>query len=84
MWKLSWMPAARSWLAARGYDATYGARPLARLVQEHIKKPLADELLFGNLMQGGSVKVTVVKNALHLKCTAPRNANLPKNLKRHR
>ena len=62
--------AARNWLAARGYDATYGARPLARLVQEHIKKPLADELLFGNLMQGGSVKVTVVKNALHLKCTA--------------
>ena len=62
--------AARSWLAARGYDATYGARPLARLVQEHIKKPLADELLFGNLMQGGSVKVTVVKGALHLKCTA--------------
>ena len=62
--------AARSWLAACGYDATYGARPLARLVQEHIKKPLADELLFGNLMQGGSVKVTVVKNALHLKCTA--------------
>ncbi|MGB1893936.1 MAG: ATP-dependent Clp protease ATP-binding subunit ClpA [Candidatus Puniceispirillaceae bacterium] len=62
--------AARRWLAARGYDATYGARPLARLVQEHIKKPLADELLFGNLMQGGSVKVTVVKGALHLKCTA--------------
>ena len=62
--------AARGWLAARGYDATYGARPLARLVQEHIKKPLADELLFGNLMQGGSVKVTVVKGALHLKCTA--------------
>ena len=62
--------AARNWLAARGYDATYGARPLARLVQEHIKKPLADELLFGNLMQGGSAKVTVVKNALHLKCTA--------------
>ncbi|MGB1181933.1 MAG: ATP-dependent Clp protease ATP-binding subunit ClpA [Candidatus Puniceispirillaceae bacterium] len=62
--------AARRWLAARGYDATYGARPLARLVQEHIKKPLADELLFGNLMQGGIVKVTVVKGALHLKCTA--------------
>ena len=62
--------AARRWLAARGYDATYGARPLARLVQEHIKKPLADELLFGNLVQGGSVKVTVVKGALHLKCTA--------------
>ena len=62
--------AARNWLAERGYDVTYGARPLARLVQEHIKKPLADELLFGNLMQGGSVKVTVVKNALHLKCTA--------------
>jgi ATP-dependent Clp protease ATP-binding subunit ClpA len=60
--------AARNWLAARGYDATYGARPLARLVQEHIKKPLADELLFGKLIQGGSVKVGVLKNSLQLIC----------------
>ena len=74
--------AARRWLAARGYDATYGARPLARLVQEHIKKPLADELLFGNLMQGGSVKVTVVKGALHLKCTAALQRKPAKKLKK--
>ncbi len=60
--------AARNWLAARGYDATYGARPLARLVQEHIKKPLADELLFGKLIQGGSVKVGVLKDSLNLTC----------------
>ena len=60
--------AARNWLAARGYDATYGARPLARLVQEHIKKPLADELLFGKLIQGGSVKVGVQKDSLQLTC----------------
>ena len=60
--------AARNWLAARGYDATYGARPLARLVQEHIKKPLADELLFGKLIQGGSVKVGVLKDSLQLIC----------------
>jgi ATP-dependent Clp protease ATP-binding subunit ClpA len=59
--------AARNWLAARGYDATFGARPLSRLVQEHIKKPLADELLFGKLMQGGTVKVSVEKDALSLK-----------------
>ena len=59
--------AARNWLAARGYDATFGARPLSRLVQEHIKKPLADELLFGKLMQGGTVKVGVEKDALSLK-----------------
>ncbi|MGB0397260.1 MAG: ATP-dependent Clp protease ATP-binding subunit ClpA [Candidatus Puniceispirillaceae bacterium] len=60
--------AARNWLGARGYDATYGARPLARLVQEHIKKPLADELLFGKLIQGGSVKVGVLKDSLKLTC----------------
>ena len=59
--------AARNWLATRGYDATFGARPLSRLVQEHIKKPLADELLFGKLMQGGTVKVSVEKDALSLK-----------------
>ena len=44
---------ARDWLAARGYEPAYGARPLARVVQEHIKKPLAEELLFGRLMEWG-------------------------------
>ncbi|HYM31543.1 MAG TPA: ATP-dependent Clp protease ATP-binding subunit ClpA [Candidatus Cybelea sp.] len=50
---------ARAWLAERGYDRLYGARPLARVIQEHIKKGLADELLFGKLVKGGHVKVRV-------------------------
>lgn len=49
--------AAKEWLAERGYDRLYGARPLARVIQEHIKKPLAEELLFGRLVAGGAVKV---------------------------
>ncbi|PWS35029.1 ATP-dependent Clp protease ATP-binding subunit ClpA [Falsiroseomonas bella] len=49
--------AAREWLAEKGYDPLYGARPLARVIQEHIKKPLAEELLFGRLAKGGAVKV---------------------------
>jgi ATP-dependent Clp protease ATP-binding subunit ClpA len=50
-------PAATRWLADKGYDDLYGARPLARVIQEHIKKPLAEELLFGKLMKGGTVRV---------------------------
>ena len=48
---------AREWLVAKGYDKLYGARPMARLVQEKIKQPLAEELLFGKLVDGGEVKV---------------------------
>ena len=51
---------AAKWLADYGYDAKFGARPLARVIQEHIKKPLADELLFGKLEKGGTVRVIVV------------------------
>jgi ATP-dependent Clp protease ATP-binding subunit ClpA len=51
--------AATRWLAEKGYDDKFGARPLARVIQEHIKKPLADELLFGKLEHGGTVKVMV-------------------------
>jgi ATP-dependent Clp protease ATP-binding subunit ClpA len=50
---------AKEWLAERGYDRLYGARPLARVIQEYIKKPLAEELLFGKLARGGAVKVTM-------------------------
>ena len=50
---------AARWLAEKGYDEKFGARPLARVIQEFIKKPLADELLFGKLEHGGTVKVTV-------------------------
>ena len=52
---------ATRWLAEKGYDDKFGARPLARIIQEHIKKPLADELLFGKLDHGGTVKVLVVE-----------------------
>lgn len=49
---------ARTWLADKGYDKAMGARPMARVMQEDIKKPLANELLFGKLVDGGNVKVT--------------------------
>ena len=48
---------AADWLAKNGFDELYGARPLARMIQEHIKKPLADDILFGKLSRGGHVKV---------------------------
>ena len=50
---------ARDWIAERGYDAKMGARPMARIIQEHIKRPLAEELLFGSLADGGHVRVSV-------------------------
>ena len=50
---------AREWLAKKGYDKLFGARPLSRVIQEHIKKPLAEELLFGKLADGGIVRVDV-------------------------
>ncbi|MGH7837261.1 MAG: ATP-dependent Clp protease ATP-binding subunit ClpA, partial [Candidatus Binataceae bacterium] len=48
---------ARKWLGEKGYDKLFGARPLARIIQEHVKKPLAEELLFGKLANGGVVQV---------------------------
>ncbi|HOP16999.1 MAG TPA: AAA family ATPase, partial [Gammaproteobacteria bacterium] len=50
----------RDWMAEKGYDPQMGARPMARVIQEHIKKPLAEELLFGRLSHGGRVRVSVV------------------------
>ena len=50
---------ARDWIAERGYDPKMGARPMARIIQEHIKRPLAEELLFGSLADGGHVRITV-------------------------
>lgn len=58
--------AAREWLADRGYDPAMGARPMSRLVQEKIKRPLADELLFGKLSEGGHVRVELVDGELSL------------------
>ncbi|MDH3274434.1 MAG: AAA family ATPase, partial [Gammaproteobacteria bacterium] len=54
--------AAREWIAQRGYDPKMGARPMARIIQEHIKRPLAEELLFGSLADGGHVRITVDKD----------------------
>ena len=56
--------ASRKWLAAKGYDEFFGARPLGRVIQENIKKPLADELLFGKLSRGGIVKISLKKGQL--------------------
>ena len=56
--------AASLWLAEKGYDRLYGARPLARVIQDKIKRPLADELLFGRLAKGGKVFVTVTGDQL--------------------
>ncbi|GAB2174870.1 ATP-dependent Clp protease ATP-binding subunit ClpA [Dongia sp. agr-C8] len=52
---------ARKWLASKGFDPLYGARPLARVIQENVKKPLAEELLFGKLEKGGTVRVDLDK-----------------------
>ncbi len=54
---------AINWIAKKGYDDRMGARPLGRVIQEYVKKPLADEVLFGKLKKGGTVKVSVVKDA---------------------
>jgi ATP-dependent Clp protease ATP-binding subunit ClpA len=57
-------PAARAWLAEHGYDPKMGARPMARLIQEKIKKSLAEELLFGRLSEGGEVRIDVTDGEL--------------------
>jgi ATP-dependent Clp protease ATP-binding subunit ClpA len=70
--------AAKEWLAERGYDRLYGARPLARVIQEYIKKPLAEELLFGRLVKGGAVRVTMKDGRLDFEYTAASLPALPK------
>jgi ATP-dependent Clp protease ATP-binding subunit ClpA len=58
---------ARRWIAKRGYDPKMGARPMARIIQDHIKRPLAEELLFGKLVNGGHVEVTLSEDGEKLK-----------------
>ncbi|WP_425040806.1 ATP-dependent Clp protease ATP-binding subunit ClpA [Primorskyibacter sp. S187A] len=67
---------AAEWLADKGYDDKMGARPLGRVIQEHIKKPLAEELLFGTLAKGGVVKVAVKDGELDLSLSGPDNPRL--------
>jgi ATP-dependent Clp protease ATP-binding subunit ClpA len=64
-------PEAAEWLADKGYDDKMGARPLGRVIQEHIKKPLAEELLFGKLSKGGLVRVTTENGELKLEIEEP-------------
>ena len=73
----------RSWLTDKGYDKLYGARPMGRLIQEKIKQPLAEELLFGKLVHGGEVNVAVKDNALTFEITsaAPRRRKRGKKAK---
>jgi ATP-dependent Clp protease ATP-binding subunit ClpA len=69
--QLSVDDAARDWIAEKGYDPKMGARPMARVIQEHIKRPLADELLFGRLAGGGQVlvKLSADGTTLEFECT---------------
>jgi len=69
-------PEAAEWLAVKGYDDKMGARPLGRVIQEHIKKPLAEELLFGSLAKGGVVRVEVKDDKIHLDILPPEQARL--------
>ncbi|MEM8981044.1 MAG: AAA family ATPase, partial [Pseudomonadota bacterium] len=68
--------AAAAWLGEKGYDDKMGARPLGRVIQEHIKKPLAEELLFGKLSKGGLVKVGVKDGKLELRIEEPDKAQI--------
>ena len=69
-------PEAADWLGDKGYDDKMGARPLGRVIQEHIKKPLAEELLFGKLTKGGTVRVGVKDGELHLSFEEPAKPRL--------
>jgi len=64
-------PKARRWFAERGYDPTFGARPMARLIQNEIKRVLADDILFGKLQNGGKVEVDEQDGQLRFSYTTP-------------
>lgn len=72
-------PAAAQWLGDKGYDDKMGARPLARVIQEHVKKPLAEELLFGRLMKGGVVRVDLKDDKISLEISEPAAPQLSGN-----
>jgi ATP-dependent Clp protease ATP-binding subunit ClpA len=67
---------AAEWLGDKGYDSKMGARPLGRVIQEHIKKPLSEELLFGKLAKGGVVKIGVKKGELDIQVEGPDSPRL--------
>jgi ATP-dependent Clp protease ATP-binding subunit ClpA len=63
-------PAARAWLATKGFDRAFGARPMARLIERVVKKPLSEALLFGSLAAGGAVTIAVKDDAVTLEFAA--------------
>ena len=69
-------PEAANWIAEKGYDDKMGARPLGRVIQEHIKKPLAEELLFGKLTKGGVVRVLVRDDRIELEVEEPQQRRI--------
>ncbi len=74
---LSATPAARDWLAQHGFDPDMGARPMSRVIQDKIKRPLADELLFGKLLNGGKVSIDVRDGELIVETEAEPEHLLP-------
>ena len=74
---LSATPTARDWLAQHGFDPLMGARPMARVIQDRVKRPLADELLFGKLINGGKVTIDVRDNELVVETFAEPEKLLP-------
>jgi ATP-dependent Clp protease ATP-binding subunit ClpA len=71
---------ARKWLAKEGYSAAFGARPLSRLIDDKVRKPMADELLFGELSSGGTVTVDLEDGAIALRCAAAKGRRPAKAL----
>ena len=68
-------PAARAWLAKKGYDPRFGARPLARLIQTEVRDPLTDEILFGHLEHGGTVRIGLTDDALRFEVDSRAHTN---------
>ena len=77
-------PDARAWLAAKGYDRKYGARPLARVVQTEVRNPLTDEILFGRLEHGGTVRIGLRDGALTFDTEAASAGDAPARPRRKR
>ena len=77
-WRLTATPAARAYLAEKGYDPDNGARPLGRVIQEEIKRALGEELLFGKLEKGGQVTVDAKDGKLVFEMT-PRASSEPRD-----
>ncbi len=73
-------PDAIEWLYEKGYDPAYGARPFARVIDEHLKRPLVDDILFGKLASGGRVTVSVVKGELKIETFSMEEMQKPRSL----